>query len=59
MLTGLSAMIGPCLKELTRLSPLAMKKTNREEEQPMPFELLRAGDIDTQQIFVKPPMVVA
>ena len=36
-----------------------MKKTNREEEQPMPFELLRAGDIDTQQIFVKPPMVVA
>ena len=31
-----------------------MKKTNREEEQPMPFELLRA-----EQIFVKPLMVVA
>ena len=59
MLTGLSAMIGPCLKELTRLSPLAMKKTNREEEQPMPFELLRAGDTDTQQSFVKPFLVVA
>ena len=59
MLTGLSAMIAPCLKELTRLSPLAMKKTNREEEQPMPFELLRGGDIDTQQSFVKPLMVVA
>ena len=53
MLIGLSAMIGPCLKELTRLSPLAMKKTNREEEQPMPFELLRA-----EQIFVKPFLVV-
>ena len=59
MLTGLSAMIGPCLKELTRLSPLAMKKTNREEEQPMPFEPLRAGDIDAEQILVKPFLVVA
>ena len=31
-----------------------MKKTNREEEQPMPFELLRAGDTYTEHIFVKP-----